>query len=265
MDDFPSFAFQLRTTAAQNLAPSRIKAYLEIIFKERGLEASHEVMEYVLLVLGKHLQMMVAYNIFKEDQSDLQDRVMKLFAVFNKDYAALLLVFQHVTDSTLMPGQLVERLGSENILFREMSFEMKKRRDVAFKKYDLDIKNLKKYTEEKKITQICRWVEQVQKSWARFQEAETEFCDKIENEGKVEESTQRQEALWELESEKDEAIEKANRIRDEAVAAKNEAIALSTKTRAKDNAGDALTQKLSTIRVNRKDYEHFQVTVHCSD
>lgn len=84
---------------------------MEIIFLEKGLASSHAVMEYVLLVLGKHLQMMVAYRIFIEDQVPLQHRVKKLFTAFNTDYAALILMFEEVTGSRFLPGQFVDHPG----------------------------------------------------------------------------------------------------------------------------------------------------------
>ena len=79
--------------------------------------------------------------------------------------------------------------------------DLKKKRDVAFMKFDLDFKNLKKRTEEKKIIPISRSIEQVQKSWTTFHDAETEFFENLLAEGEVQESTERQEALWDLEGE----------------------------------------------------------------
>ena len=116
MDDFPSFAFELRIIAVQNLAPKKVKEYLEIVFREKGFRKSHDVMRFILLVHGKHLQMMVAYTVFKEDPSAVQDRVMKLFDAFNKDYAALIMVFENVTGSPFMPGQFVDLPGNEALL-----------------------------------------------------------------------------------------------------------------------------------------------------
>ena len=62
---------------------------------------SQMAMEYVLLVLAKYLQMMVAYSIFKEDQ----DRVTILFETFNKHFTRLNQVFEEVTGETFQPGQ----------------------------------------------------------------------------------------------------------------------------------------------------------------
>ena len=60
-------------------------------------------MEYIFLVLGKHLQMMVAYSIFKEDH----DRVTILFETFNRHFAKLNEVFLEVTGEPFKPGQEV--------------------------------------------------------------------------------------------------------------------------------------------------------------
>ena len=104
-----------------------------------------------------------------------------------------------------------------------MSLDIKKKRDVAFKKYDLDIKNLRRRTEEMKITPISRQIEQVQKSWTKFRVAETECYEKLEAEGEVEESTKHQDALLDIETDKDEAIEKAAQVKNDAIDEKNDA------------------------------------------
>ena len=49
------------------------------------------MMKNILLVRGKHLQMMVAYSIIKEDEATLHESVVKLFRSFNNDYSAFLL------------------------------------------------------------------------------------------------------------------------------------------------------------------------------
>ena len=104
-----------------------------------------------------------------------------------------------------------------------MSLDMKRIRDVAFKKYELDIKNLRRRTEEMKITPISRQIEQVQKSWTKFRVAETECYEKLEAEGEVEESTKHQDALLDIETDKDEAIEKAAQVKNDAIDEKNDA------------------------------------------
>ena len=49
------------------------------------------MMKNIVLVRGKHLQMMVAYSIIKEDEATLHESVVKLFRSFNNDYSAFLL------------------------------------------------------------------------------------------------------------------------------------------------------------------------------
>ena len=100
-EDFQQYAFELQTIAVQNLAPERIRAYMKIIHQEGGLPMSQMAMEYVLLVLAKYLQMMVAYSIFKEDQ----DRVTILFETFNRHFAKLNQVFEEVTGEAFKAGQ----------------------------------------------------------------------------------------------------------------------------------------------------------------
>jgi hypothetical protein len=102
-DDFQQYAFELQTTAAKNLAPKRIKEYMKIIHQEQGPAMCQVAMEYVIIVLGKYLQMMVAYSIFKEDPA----RVTTLFEQFNEKYTKLCEVFQEVTHEGFKPGQQV--------------------------------------------------------------------------------------------------------------------------------------------------------------
>ena len=58
-------------------------------------------MDYVFFVLGKYLQMMVAYSIFKEDQ----ERVTVLFESFNGHIAKLNNAFLEVTGEVFKPGR----------------------------------------------------------------------------------------------------------------------------------------------------------------
>ena len=61
------------------------------LFRERRTGPAHDMMKNILLVRGKHLQMMVAYSIIKEDEATLHESVVKLFRSFNNDYSAFLL------------------------------------------------------------------------------------------------------------------------------------------------------------------------------
>ena len=86
-EDFKEQAFALQTTEKKSLDPKRIKEYLQIVFKESGVGMCQEVMKYVFLVLGKYLQMMVAYNINKDEPDT--NRVTKLFEQFSQKYSKL--------------------------------------------------------------------------------------------------------------------------------------------------------------------------------
>ena len=72
LEDFQHFSFELQTVAEQSLTAERIKSYLAIIHQHREIEETYKVTKGILLVLGKYLQMMVAYRIFKEDNVELQ-------------------------------------------------------------------------------------------------------------------------------------------------------------------------------------------------
>ena len=63
-------------------------------------------MEYVLVVMGKYLQMLVAYKIFKEEP----DQVANLFHQFNKDFDQMCKAFKEVTNQMFQAGQKLEML-----------------------------------------------------------------------------------------------------------------------------------------------------------
>ena len=61
-------------------------------------------MDYVVVVMGKYLQMRVAHSIFKEEP----DRVTDHFEEFNKDFYKVCNAFKEVTDQDFKAGQEVE-------------------------------------------------------------------------------------------------------------------------------------------------------------
>ena len=99
-EDFQEFAFELKTIATMSLSPSRIGEYLEIIFKQQGLEACQAVLEYVVVVLAKYLQMVVAYDIHRQKI----DRVEAQFDEFNTNYNQLVNIFAQITGEQFKPG-----------------------------------------------------------------------------------------------------------------------------------------------------------------
>ena len=60
-------------------------------------------MDYVVVVMGKYLQMLVAHSIFKEEP----DRVTDHFEEFNGDFYKVCDVFKVVTDQVFVAGQEV--------------------------------------------------------------------------------------------------------------------------------------------------------------
>ena len=61
-------------------------------------------MDYVLAVMGKYLQMLVAYSISKEDPDQVADH----FEQFNKDFDQMCRAFKEVTNQTFQAGQGVQ-------------------------------------------------------------------------------------------------------------------------------------------------------------
>ena len=99
----------LKAHTTMHLSPKRIEEYLGIIFHHGGLQMCQAVMNYILLVLGKNLQMMVAYNIFNKDA----ERVTQHFQQFNLHYANLMKVFTNVTKEEFIPGKEFEAIKDE--------------------------------------------------------------------------------------------------------------------------------------------------------
>ena len=86
------------------LSHKRIEDYLKIIYKHKGLWMSFAVMDYIIIVLGKNLQMMVAYSLYNSDF----DRVTQLFEQFNEQYSNYMSVFQRVTSQEFIAGRGLE-------------------------------------------------------------------------------------------------------------------------------------------------------------
>ena len=70
---------------------------------------SFAVMDYIIIVLGKNLQMMVAYSIYNSDF----DRVTKLFEQFNEQFSNYMSVFQRVTSQEFIAGRGLEGISDE--------------------------------------------------------------------------------------------------------------------------------------------------------
>jgi hypothetical protein len=99
-EDFQEYAFELKTTATKSLSPSRIREYLQTIYEQQGHDACQAVLEYVVVVLSKYLQMMVAYEIHRQKT----DRVEAQFKQFNACYTQLVNIFAEITGQPFEPG-----------------------------------------------------------------------------------------------------------------------------------------------------------------
>ena len=61
-------------------------------------------MKYVVIVMGKYLQMLSAYSIFKEKPNEVTNH----FEQFNKDFDQMCQAFKEVTNQTFQAGQEVQ-------------------------------------------------------------------------------------------------------------------------------------------------------------
>jgi hypothetical protein len=91
--DFQSHAFQLQTIANQNLKPGKIREYMMILNSESGADTCRTTLNYIIVVLAKYLQMVVAYHIHIGDL----DAVEEDFATFNSNFYQLVQDFSKVT------------------------------------------------------------------------------------------------------------------------------------------------------------------------
>ena len=120
-EDFQYFAFQLKTTAVKSFASKRIEEYLRIIHARGGTAMCQEVLEYIVLVLGKYLQMMVAFHIFKGDL----EKVILQFKHFNTLHSGICEVFLAVTNDPFHPGALRKQKAEARPMLRENLLALK--------------------------------------------------------------------------------------------------------------------------------------------
>ena len=61
-EELKSYIFELRTKAMLYLEPARIQDYMKIIADKDGHQTCQNVMEYIVIVLGQFLQIMVSIH-----------------------------------------------------------------------------------------------------------------------------------------------------------------------------------------------------------
>ena len=101
-DEFAGFVYELETTARKYFGQNSIREYLSLVNTHSGKDTCRVVIHHVILVLGKYLQMMVAYHITKADEK----AVIEDFEYVNNTLKHLLAVFEEVTKEVLTFGDL---------------------------------------------------------------------------------------------------------------------------------------------------------------
>merc|ERR550532_2210972 len=99
--DLQPYIFELQTKAAVSLDPARIREYLSIIHKKENLQTCQNVGEYIFLILGQYLQIMVHFYISEERV----DMVTQQFEEFNQHFREIESVFKEVTGVDFVFGQ----------------------------------------------------------------------------------------------------------------------------------------------------------------
>ena len=76
---------ELQTNFNQHLKPDKLQEYFKIVKKLHGSEMVQQLFDYILVVMGKYLQIVTVYYIFKNDISRIQSN----FERFNSHYEDL--------------------------------------------------------------------------------------------------------------------------------------------------------------------------------
>ena len=74
MDDLKTNIFEIKKAAKKNFEDKRIEKYLSVIKKRNGTTECLNTLGYVLLVMGKCLQMMVAYYVNENKKEKVEDQ-----------------------------------------------------------------------------------------------------------------------------------------------------------------------------------------------
>ena len=139
-EELKYYICELRTKAMLYLEPARIREYMKIIADKDCKQTCQEVMEYIVVVLGQFLQIMVylhfTYVCFKNESSapffvqvhfyissDRPDMVTVQFEKFNANFKKLEVVFKEVTGRTFKPGQVLSVMENRNGQVRKCLLE----------------------------------------------------------------------------------------------------------------------------------------------
>ena len=74
-----SYLYEFQAKGKRALGPEKIRSYLKAILEYYGMDMCHQILNYVLVVRAKYLQLIVAYLTFNNDTN----RLAKEFESFN--------------------------------------------------------------------------------------------------------------------------------------------------------------------------------------
>ena len=63
---FMGYAFELQAKAEQNFKADRVEEYMTTVFTRAGHDGVLGVVSYIIIVMAKYVQIMVAYHITEE-------------------------------------------------------------------------------------------------------------------------------------------------------------------------------------------------------
>ena len=104
-----SYIYELMVLANQNLSGQRIREYLKVLRLTEDVSVCEQMLNYVLIVRARYLQLSSAYYIYNKDI----DRVAEEFTWFNKDYAELCTIFRDEIGYEFKPGQVTSEFSAE--------------------------------------------------------------------------------------------------------------------------------------------------------
>ena len=147
LDQLSSYAFELQVNAIQNLDPDRIKEYLSMVMHHSGVETCRAILHYVIIVMAKYLQIMVAYHIHTKDT----DSVQKDFEKFNMDFQQITQNYESVTEEEFMPGEIpqISEVKRQMRKSENISDEVKDKMKTTLKVLP---SNVEKFVREKGMT-----------------------------------------------------------------------------------------------------------------
>jgi len=111
---FKGFVVEARMNYNQHLKPQKVAEYLKIVKDRQGNKACQDFYNYIIIVMGKYLQIMSLFYIYNDDAS----QIGVLFERFNTDFMSLNKRFNNIVNDS---GAKIEIEHDEQRITEEYS------------------------------------------------------------------------------------------------------------------------------------------------